>query len=127
MHPLIAVQAAFCFLVLFVAGLFIHTFERLSHHPTGFSAERLLILDAGPRKAEPAVYWAQVAEHLRSVPGVENVALASWPLLTGGGWSDFISIDGGPPQPRGGFVSSGLARLVRHNEDSFDRREGFSL
>jgi putative ABC transport system permease protein len=97
MHPLIAVQAAFCFLVLFVAGLFIHTFERLSHHPTGFSAERLLILDAGPRKAEPAVYWAQVAEHLRSVPGVENVALASWPLLTGGGWSDFISIDGGPP------------------------------
>jgi len=97
MHPLIALQAAFCFLVLFVAGLFINTFGRLSHHPTGFSAERLLILDETPRQAEPAVFWAQVGEHLRAVPGVENVALAAWPLLTGGGWSDFISIDGGPP------------------------------
>src|SRR5208282_5045656 len=36
MHGLIAVQTAFCFLVLFVAGLFVATFEHLSNHPTGF-------------------------------------------------------------------------------------------
>jgi predicted permease len=76
MRALIAVQAAFCFLVLFVAGLFINTFDRLSHHATGFSAERLLILDAAPRRPESPVFWEQVAERLRSVPGVENVALA---------------------------------------------------
>jgi hypothetical protein len=35
MHALIAVQAAFCFLVLFVAGLFVATFQRLSDQPTG--------------------------------------------------------------------------------------------
>jgi len=97
MHVLIATQAAFCFLVLFVAGLFIGTFDRLSHHATGFSAERLLILDAAPRRTESAVFWEQVAEHLRSVPGVENVALAAWPLLNQTWWSPFISIDGGPP------------------------------
>ena len=45
MHSLIAVQVAFCFLVLFVAGLFVATFERLSKEPTGFSAERILMLD----------------------------------------------------------------------------------
>ena len=37
MHALIAVQVAFCFLVLFVAGLFVATFDRLSNRPTGFS------------------------------------------------------------------------------------------
>ncbi len=31
MHALIAAQSAFCFLVLFVAGLFVTTFDRLSH------------------------------------------------------------------------------------------------
>jgi predicted permease len=97
MHVLTAMQAAFCFLVLFVAGLFIGTFDRLSHQATGFSVDGLLILDAAPRQAEPPVFWEQVAEHLRSVPGVENVALAAWPLLGGGSWNDFISIDGGPP------------------------------
>src|SRR5580704_3373303 len=45
MHVLVAVQVAFCFLVLFVAGLFVTTFQRLSHQPTGFSADRLLVVD----------------------------------------------------------------------------------
>ena len=35
MHALIAAQVAFCFLVLFVAGLFVATFERLAHQSTG--------------------------------------------------------------------------------------------
>src|SRR5258708_31688793 len=42
MHALIAVQVSFCFLVLFVAGLFVTTFKRLSNQPTGFSEDRLL-------------------------------------------------------------------------------------
>ena len=46
MHALIALQVAFCFVVLFVAGLFAATFDRLSHQPTGFSAERILNLEA---------------------------------------------------------------------------------
>ena len=83
MHALIAAQVAFCFLVLFVAGLFAATFDRLSHQPTGFSAERLLTLDTVAQRAEAAGLWDQVAEHLRAVPGVEAVALAGWPLLDG--------------------------------------------
>lgn len=39
MHGLIAVQVAFCFLILFVAGLFLATFDRLSHRPMGFSPD----------------------------------------------------------------------------------------
>src|SRR5215831_2487484 len=44
MHGLIAVQVAFSFLILLVAGLFVSTFDRLSHRPMGFSPDRLLVL-----------------------------------------------------------------------------------
>lgn len=36
MYVLIGVQAAFCFVVLFVSGLFAATFDRLTHQPTAF-------------------------------------------------------------------------------------------
>ncbi len=54
MHALIAAQVAFCFLVLFVAGLFVATFERLSHRPIGFSPERILLLDTVTAHAQAA-------------------------------------------------------------------------
>ena len=97
MHALIAVQVAFCFLVLFVAGLFVATFERLSHQPTGFSADRLLVLDTVAKRPQPPALWDQVAEHLRGMPGVEAVGMADQPLLGSVGWNNFISIDGAPP------------------------------
>src|SRR4029077_8861663 len=97
MHALIAVQVAFCFLVLFVASLFVATFERLSHESTGFSAERLLTLDTFAQHAQPPAYWSQVTEHLREVPGVETVALGSWALLGGNSVNSFISVNGAPP------------------------------
>jgi len=97
MHALIAAQVAFCFLVLFVASLFVATFDRLSHQSTGFSAERLLTLDTVTERPQPPVFWDQVTEHLRTVPGVEAVALAVWPLLSGTMSNNFVSIHGAPP------------------------------
>ncbi|HTB10279.1 MAG TPA: ABC transporter permease [Bryobacteraceae bacterium] len=97
MHALIAAQVAFCFLVLFVAGLFVATFERLSHRPIGFSADRLLLLDTVTAHAQQPAYWNEVADRLRAVPGVETVALAGWPLLSGYQSNNFLSLNGGPP------------------------------
>ncbi|MGA2599053.1 MAG: ABC transporter permease [Bryobacteraceae bacterium] len=96
MHALIAVQVAFCFLVLFVGGLFVSTFDKLSQQPTGFSAERLLALDTVSKQPQPPALWNQVAEHLRGLPGVEKVALAGWPLLSGNGSNGFVAVNGGP-------------------------------
>ena len=97
MHALIAAQVAFCFLVLLVAGLFVSTFERLSHETLGFSADRLLILGVGARNNQPPGVWTDIAGRARAMPGVESAAFAGWPLLSGGGWDGFISINGGPP------------------------------
>jgi predicted permease len=97
MHGLIALQVAFCFLVLFIAGLFVTTFKKLSAQPMGFSAERLLMLETTSRPAQSQVYWDQIADRLRAMPGVERVSQAAWPLLGGTSWNDSISINGGPP------------------------------
>jgi predicted permease len=97
MHALIALQVAFCFVVHLAAGLFVATFDRLSHQPTGFSAQRILNLEAVTHRPQPPAFWDRVVEHLRAVPGVEKVALTVWPLMSGESWVGDISIDGAPP------------------------------
>jgi len=128
MHTLIATQVAFCFLVLFLAGLFVGTFERLSNEPLGFSSERILNLDTVAERAQPAVFWDQVGDHLRTVPGVEAVALAGWPLLSGNGWNGFVSINGGPPNQELAYflgVSPGWINTMKISFiDGRDFREG---
>ena len=96
MHALIAIQVAFCFLVLFVGGLFVSTFNRIAQQPTGFSSDRLLTLDTVSNRPQPVAFWNQVLDHLRGLPGVEKVALAGWPLLSGNGSNGFVVIHGGP-------------------------------
>jgi predicted permease len=97
MHGLIAAQVAFCFVVHLVAGLFVATFERLSNQPTGFSADRILNVETLTQRPQAPVFWDQVGEHLRTVPGVEKVAVIGWPLLSGESAVGNISINGGPP------------------------------
>jgi putative ABC transport system permease protein len=96
MHTLIALQVTFCFLVLFAAGLFASTLQHLSNRPLGFSADRLLAVDAVTPHAVAPVFWSQVANHLGALPGVESVAVGGFPLLSGGSWNGFISVNGGP-------------------------------
>lgn len=97
MHGLVAVQVAFCFLVLFVAGLFVRTFDRLTHQATGFSSERIVNLETLTQQAQPSVHWDQVAEHLRELPGVQSVAMTTWPMMSGESWVEEIAMDGAPP------------------------------
>jgi putative ABC transport system permease protein len=97
MHVLIAVQVAFCFLVVFVAGLFVTTFDRLTHETTGFSADRVLNLETVTHQPQSPAFWEQVEEHLHGVPGVESVAMTTWPLMSGESWVAEISIGGAAP------------------------------
>jgi putative ABC transport system permease protein len=99
MHGMIAAQVAFCFLVIFMSGLFVRTFESLQNKPLGFSPEKLLLLDVVTQQGQPPVVWDQIADKLRIVPGVERVAIAGWPLLSGGAWNNFVSVGGATPSP----------------------------
>ena len=93
-------QVAFCSVVLFVAGLLAASFDRMVNQPTGFSSERLLALDTEAQPQQSAAVWNQVAQHLQALPGVERVATAGWPLLSGVGSNGFVSVNGAPAGDR---------------------------
>lgn len=105
MYALIAMQVAFCFVVHFLAGLFLGTFDRLSSQPTGFKTERMLLLETGVKgtqetgKLSQAV-WAELAQRLREQPGVKNVGLASWALLGGNAWTSTVKLPGREVDPQ---------------------------
>jgi predicted permease len=96
MHALIGLQAAFCFFVLFAAGLFAATFDRLSRQPTGFSAGGVVNIGVVAQGEQPPASWEALLEKVRFTPGVDRAALAGWALMGGGGWDGYVSIDGGP-------------------------------
>jgi len=96
MHGMIALQVAFCFLVVFTAGLFVSTFERLSRLPLGFSPQGLLLLESVAPHGRLPQAWSQVADVLRTKPGVEKVAESGWPLMASS-WNDSVAVNGGPP------------------------------
>lgn len=103
MRGAIALQVAFCFLVLFLSTLFVVSFQRLQNRPLGFSTDRLLLLETVAGKGQPPVVWNQTAEALRAVPGVNSVAISGWPLLGRIQINSDISINGAAPSPTPAF------------------------
>ena len=94
MHGLIAVQVAFCVVVLFVAGLFAATLEKLLNQPMGFTAEHVLLIDTIADHPQAPAVWDQTAERLRAVSGVEKVGISIIPLLQGGMFGSWIAVNG---------------------------------
>ncbi|HZY63991.1 MAG TPA: ADOP family duplicated permease, partial [Edaphobacter sp.] len=94
MHSLIGAQVAFCFVVLFVAGLFMATFTNLMQRPLGFAAQGLVVIDTTATHSMPATVWEQTAEMLRHAPGVEQVGLSLSALLSGNSFGSFITVNG---------------------------------
>ncbi len=116
MYALIAAQVAFCCLVLFVAGLFVATFQRLSNQPTGFSTDRLLVLDTVTHAPVSPVTWLQLADQLRSIPGVERVSVANRALLDHWSNNNSVSINGSAPAAALGYflhVSPGWLETMK--------------
>ncbi len=103
MRGAIALQVAFCFLVLFLSSLFVASFQRLQNRSLGFSADRLLLLETVAGKGQIPVVWNQTSEALRAVPGVNSVAISGWPLLGRIRINSDISINGAPPSPTPAF------------------------
>jgi predicted permease len=103
MRGAIALQVAFCFLVLFLSSLFVTSFQRLENRPLGFSTDRLLLLETVAGKGQLPVVWNQTAEALRAIPGVDSVAISGWPILGRIRINSDISINNAPPSPTPAF------------------------
>jgi predicted permease len=103
MYALVSAQTAFCFLVLFLAGLFAVTSHRLSSQSMGFEPKGLLLLETDSPHGQTPEAWVAVGEQLRAMPGVTDVAESGWPLLSTGSWNGSISVNGGPPSMTLGY------------------------
>lgn len=117
MHSLVTFQVTFCVLVLFMAGLFGSTFERLSQRPLGFSPRGVLVLETEVRGNPMAPeLWTLVARQLRQIRGVESVAIAGWPPLSGNHWTGNVRVPGLAVEPRSPYfldVSPGYFSTMR--------------
>ncbi|MGO9433971.1 MAG: ADOP family duplicated permease [Terracidiphilus sp.] len=95
---LIALQMAFCCVLLFASGLLLRTLLNYRNTDLGIQADRVLAVGVHPlgspsRQAKLAFYRA-LLPRLQSLPGVSSVALAE--LRPGTGWSDgsLLVLDG---------------------------------
>ena len=95
---LVRTQMAFCVFVLFVSGLLVASFSRMSNHPLGFSQEQLLVLEIETRgNTLSKDMWAQIVNSTRALPGVSSASLASWAPLTGNRWTGSVHARGSLP------------------------------
>ena len=120
LRPLLAFQVGFSFLVLFVGGLLVLSFLRLSRVDPGFVSENLLIvrLETSLEDKGPAATgrWRQVIEHVRRLPGVENASHSAWELFRGSGWAASVRIPGRAVDPFEPFyleISPGFVETMR--------------
>jgi predicted permease len=102
----VALQVAFCCLVLFLSSLLVASFQRLENRPLGFSTDRLLLLETVAGRGQLPAVWNETAEAIRAVPGVESVALARWPLLGRIAINSDISVNNATPSPTPAFYLS---------------------
>jgi len=75
----------------------VKSFSKLTRVDPGFSPERLLIFDVGPSftdEERQTVFYQQILERLKSVPGVERVAAVSRLPLSGGNSSRTFNLPG---------------------------------
>jgi predicted permease len=93
-HALVAGQMAFSVALLFVTGLFVASFIRISTRPLGFAPDKLLVLQTEGRTAHPPAVWTTMLAELSRTPGVESASMAGWAPLSGNRWTGRVRVEG---------------------------------
>jgi predicted permease len=107
LRPMVAAQIAFSFVVLFVAGLLLLSFNQLTNADLGFSQKRVVLVqveatDPNPfadtyRTPAARIAALQLVDRIRELPGVRNAALCEFGFFSGSWMTNSIRIDGRAP------------------------------
>src|SRR5256886_5932423 len=104
-QTLVSAEIAVSIVLLIGAGLMLKSFVRLREVKLGFNPERMLTLNLSlpsasyPGPAQMKLFYGEVLERVRALPGVRSTGFANAVPLGGGGervYGDF-SIEGRPP------------------------------
>jgi len=96
---LVTGQVAVSLLVLFVAGLLVHSLQNIRNVDLGYNREHLLVvstdpLAAGYNKARIASFANEMAEQIGSLPGVRAVTSSKNGLFSGSESGNSIKVEG---------------------------------
>jgi putative ABC transport system permease protein len=114
---LVASEFALAFILLIGAGLMIRSFVALESVDPGFDPHHVLsmvVSVAGSREAEPSrrlIFYRQLLERLRSMPGVESAGAINHLPLAGEIWGWPFTTEG-RPKPRPGESPGAIYRIV---------------
>jgi predicted permease len=122
---LLAMQAALCVVLLVGAGLFLRSFDNVASIGTGYATSNRIFLnpqfdEPSAHRREPATALPILAERLRSVDGVEDVAFMNTPPIMGTAFRSMFlpghdtlpQLAGGLPGPSMATISPGYFKTV---------------
>ncbi|MFY9923385.1 MAG: ABC transporter permease [Opitutaceae bacterium] len=100
----LVVQIALSLVLLVGAGLLARTLRNLGQVDIGFKRENIILFELDPNPSGADFDAAEtvnrdVAERLRSVPGVISATFSKVSLLSGRGWNAMLRAKGGTPAP----------------------------
>ncbi len=113
---LVIFQVALSLVLLIGAGLFAGTLRNLERLDPGFRHEGVLLVNlnaqrAGYRGPRLATLYEDLLGRFRRLPGVADASLSSNIPLSGGYWSEPVSINGQPPTKESVQVNSVTSRF----------------
>ena len=96
---LVAVQVALSFLLLFGAGLFVRSLQNLKTTETGVALDNLIAFQVSPSLSgyddvRGTLFYSQLIDKLRGLPGVQSAAMNSVPILAGNEWDSSMAVEG---------------------------------
>ena len=82
LKPLLVAQAGFSFMVLFLCGLLLVSFQKLTSVDLGFSKDGVVLFTIRPA-GSPQTDPGPLLDRLRSMPQVRSAGLSTWGLVAG--------------------------------------------
>ncbi|MGA8029173.1 MAG: ABC transporter permease [Bryobacteraceae bacterium] len=88
-HVLVVAQITISFLLLFAAGLFVRTLDKLHSVQLGYARENILLFSlnarqAGHRDPEITRFYTDLRERFESIPGVRSASLSHSSIISAG-------------------------------------------
>ena len=145
LRPMVAAQVAFSFAVLFIGGLLLATFQKLTSVDLGFTKSGVTLFHLRAKEFSfnsPFVRTDSIGavraglewlDRVRTVPGVRSASLSEWALLSGSGWDQPVRVPGRPievvtayhlPVSAGFFQTMGIRMLAGRDFDARDWQAG---
>lgn len=86
---LVVAQIAMSFLILFAAGLFVRTLDKLHSIQLGYARENILLFSlnarqAGHRDPEIATFYTDLRKRFEAIPGVNSASLSHSSIISAG-------------------------------------------